>query len=353
MTLLVRDEADIIDAQIAFHLNAGVDFVIATDNASRDGTREILASYARDGCLHLIDAPGSDYHEQAWTSSMARLAKTRFGADWVINSAADEFWWPRWATLPEVLDAVPGRYGMVPAFIRHFLPRLPDERHFAERMTVRLAPQAPINDPVSPFRAFPKVVHRAHAQAALGRGAHALIRPPFECLHTWHPIEVLHFPIRSPEQSRHKAMLQWDAFATSRKTHGTGKRAEAYRANAAGLSREYYESLAVEGEVIARGVADGSLVIDTRLRDILSELRDSRTADLPAADAPAARIGRFPAPSASARRIPLPQPGPADDVGVAVDVAILNEAQSVRCLKKLDALEKRLLSGSRKVSAHG
>ncbi len=32
MTLLVRDEADIVDAQIAFHLNAGVDFVIATDN---------------------------------------------------------------------------------------------------------------------------------------------------------------------------------------------------------------------------------------------------------------------------------------------------------------------------------
>ena len=30
-TLVVRDEVDIIDAQIAYHLNAGVDFVIATD----------------------------------------------------------------------------------------------------------------------------------------------------------------------------------------------------------------------------------------------------------------------------------------------------------------------------------
>ena len=34
MTLLVRDEADVVDAQIAFHLQAGVDFVIATDNRS-------------------------------------------------------------------------------------------------------------------------------------------------------------------------------------------------------------------------------------------------------------------------------------------------------------------------------
>ena len=33
-TLVVRDEVDIVDAQIAYHLNAGVDFVIATDHES-------------------------------------------------------------------------------------------------------------------------------------------------------------------------------------------------------------------------------------------------------------------------------------------------------------------------------
>ena len=49
MTLLVRDEADIVDAQIAFHLAAGVDFVIATDNRSEDGTTRILERYERAG----------------------------------------------------------------------------------------------------------------------------------------------------------------------------------------------------------------------------------------------------------------------------------------------------------------
>ncbi len=65
-TLLVRDEADIVDTQIAYHLNAGVDFVIATDHESRDGTTEILESYARDGHLRripmsgeMLDGPGA------------------------------------------------------------------------------------------------------------------------------------------------------------------------------------------------------------------------------------------------------------------------------------------------------
>ena len=46
-TLVVRDEADIVDAQIRHHLNLGVDFVIATDHGSTDGTTEILESYER------------------------------------------------------------------------------------------------------------------------------------------------------------------------------------------------------------------------------------------------------------------------------------------------------------------
>src|SRR5213592_4254980 len=95
MTLLVRNEADIVDAHLAFHLHAGVDFVIATDTGSDDGTIEILESYAREGLLHVIHDSDPEFLQTEVVTQMARLAATGFAADWVINSDADEFWCPR------------------------------------------------------------------------------------------------------------------------------------------------------------------------------------------------------------------------------------------------------------------
>ena len=74
-----------LDEQLAFHLDAGVDFVIATDNRSQDGTTEILERYARDGRLHLIRETGDDLRQSEWVTRMARLAATEFGADWVLE----------------------------------------------------------------------------------------------------------------------------------------------------------------------------------------------------------------------------------------------------------------------------
>ena len=76
LTLLARDEADVVDAHLAFHLNAGVDFVVATDNGSEDGTTEILERYERAGHLHLIREPGADMRQSEWVTRMARLAAT-------------------------------------------------------------------------------------------------------------------------------------------------------------------------------------------------------------------------------------------------------------------------------------
>ena len=82
MTVLARDEADIIESWLAFHLNAGADFVIATDNRSEDGTTEVFERYAKEGHVHLIREQGEDLRQDEWVTRMARLAATEFGADW-------------------------------------------------------------------------------------------------------------------------------------------------------------------------------------------------------------------------------------------------------------------------------
>ena len=45
MTLLVKNEDDVIEENIKFHLASGVDFIIATNNNSTDKTRDIFLKY--------------------------------------------------------------------------------------------------------------------------------------------------------------------------------------------------------------------------------------------------------------------------------------------------------------------
>jgi len=268
-TLVVRDEADIVDAQIAYHLNAGVDFVIATDHESRDGTTEILESYARDGHLRRIPVSG-EMRDGPWRTHMARLAATDHGADWVINTDADEFWMPRRGTLEDVFAAVPEPYGVVFALSRHFAPRPDDGAFFAERMTVRVSPPVAINDPTSPYRPHLKAAHRADPAITISFGSHTASSRRWRAIHNWHPADVLHFPFRSLKQWENKGVRR------ARGDKPLGQYVAALRATEGGRGAERFRELAVADDALERGRAAGSLVLDVRLRDALRAIRGNR-----------------------------------------------------------------------------
>jgi hypothetical protein len=269
MTLLVRDEADVVDAQIAHHLNAGVDFVIATDNLSSDGTTEALERYASEGRLHLIREPGEDLRQTEWVTRMARLAATDFGADWVINADADEFWWPEGESLQDVLAAVPSHFGVVRAAWRNFVPRPEGEPFFAERMTTRYC--APSFHP-HPLSTHSKSAHRGAADVRVGRGNHEAFAHDLRPIRGWYPIEILHFPVRSLEHCRRKYVTQFVALERNAEKGIPGHMAEAYRAYRAGDLDGFYAPLVVDDAALERGVASGTYEVDTRLRDRLRAL---------------------------------------------------------------------------------
>ena len=325
MTLLVRDEADVVDAQLAYHLHAGVDEVIAMDNASSDGTTEILERYERAGCLRLLREPGEDMRQDEWVTRMARLAATEHGADWVVHADADEFWWPRGGSVKDVLATVPERFGVVRGCWRHFLPRPDDGAFFAERMTVRLATPAHPGDKKTIFHAHQKVAHRAHAGVEIERGNHNAEAPGLEPLRAWHPLEVLHFSFRSVAQLERKARGNWLRSPTYEATAHRLLLDEAYRA---GRLREHYDEHAVDDESLARGLDDGTLAIDTRLRDALRVLRGDDGAFV----LPKARVA-----------LAFPRPSAVDDGAYAAEASILVEIDGVvRAEQRVHALERRL-----------
>src|ERR1700722_10806866 len=94
MTLLGRDEEAVLAANFDFHLFQGIDFFVVTDNLSVDRTRDIIEEYVRRGVAVRLFESNDDYSQYRWVTKMARIAALRYGADWVINNDADEFWAP-------------------------------------------------------------------------------------------------------------------------------------------------------------------------------------------------------------------------------------------------------------------
>lgn len=225
---IASGDAERLEAQLAFHLNAGVDLVIATDGDPDDRVSEILDSYARQG--HLVrDAGQGDRPVAELDTLTANLAAVEHGADWLIGAAPTEFWWPRGASLKDVLVAVPPRYGVVQALVRRFQAR-PGADFFAERMIVResLASSSAGQEPLL-------YLLRAIRRLVPGVGAHE-----GQPLRAWYPVEVLQFPL-APLDSGEVA----------------------------------------GDEAVTGGLEDGSLAVDERLRDALRTLRDGSEYRLP------------------------------------------------------------------------
>jgi hypothetical protein len=217
----------------------------------------------------VIREGGDDLRQTEWVTRMARLAATEFAADWVLNADADEFWWPQGSGLKDVLAVVPGRYGVVRAAWRNFVPRPDAARSFAERMTVRLCTPAFHHHPLSTHS---KSAHRAVPDVRIGRGNHEAFGEGLLPLRGWYPIEILHFPVRSLEHCVRKYVTQFVALEKNAEKGIPNHMAEAYRAYRAGRLEQFYEPLVVDDDALERGLSDGALVLDTRLRDTLRTL---------------------------------------------------------------------------------
>jgi Glycosyl transferase family 2 len=285
MTLLVRNVADIIEANLRYHRAQGVDFFVVGDNGSTDGTVAILERHERAGLVKLEHFPGSV--NQAWSEGRTKIARLthELGADWVIHNDGDEFWWPVTGDLKQTLAAIPERFGLVIAPRTEFVPR-PGNASFADRLTVREARS--LRPPKAAHRTHPRIVldhphptriwiEEPSEEGVLegrpgltisdsGRPVRAeqelIFAPRF-------PIRVLHFPVRSPAQYRHRVEMAEGAGMLE-----SSWRAELLAAHESGRLDHVYNELTLSDQEVVRGVEDGWLVEDTDFRDYLAACPD-------------------------------------------------------------------------------
>jgi Glycosyl transferase family 2 len=327
LTLLCRDEDDIIEQMLAFHLSRGVDLVIATDNGSRDGTRAILERYRRAGVLLLIDEPSLTHDQAPWVTRMARMAANDCGADWVINADADEFWWPRSGNLKQELAAVAADVAALAVQRFNLLPPAPgSDPALPFQQTMTLRERQSCNSLGQPLP--PKVCHRAHRAISVDDGNHGvrLDGQPLAAL-PCEAIEILHVPVRSYAQLERKLRQGTEALERNPRTAATGIgmtwRSLYHDQLLSGRLPDYYRGLRPEGAALRQALLSGSLIDDRRLQRALWDLQ------------PPALQGAAPEPPLPAVAVVTPYHG--EDLATLERCHRSVRAQTIPCLHVLVA----------------
>lgn len=260
MTLMVRDEEDILPAHLDYHLSQGVDQIFAVDHRSEDATGEILAEYARSGHV-VVSRDDADGYEQARIVQGQLTAAVEAGADWIIHGDADEFWIPLAGTVRDVFAAVPPRYGYLSVPRCDMRPSDDDRGPFYERIVVRERESRNLRG----GELEPKVAHRPEVGGELPPGNHVLIDPVMEPAPDIGAIQIFHFSMRSFEQFERKVIKTGIAYEEmGDNTQGVGvDQLKLLEMQRAGELRSYYEALVVSPQ----RAAEAGRVVDTRLRD--------------------------------------------------------------------------------------
>jgi hypothetical protein len=266
LTLLVRDEADIVEANILFHLRQGVDFIVAMDNLSTDKTPQILHKYQNAGVLHYLEQRADVYDQSRWVTDMSEIARTQHGADWVICCDADEFWWPHTGTLKTTLEEVPSHFIAAQAARSNFLA-VPGNEPFYDRMIYR--ERVSFNNLGKPLPG--KVAHRAIAGIVVEQGNHSVRSIPSGAVAAL-DATILHFPVRSLEQIENKIAKGGAAYERNTQlpeSIGGTWRALYKELNGAGHLRQYFQSCCVNRGQLSEELESGTIVVDRRLSEYM------------------------------------------------------------------------------------
>ncbi len=272
MTLLVRDEADIIKSNLLFHLNSGVDHIVVMDNNSRDGTVEIVEEFVREGVVDLIHQPERGYHQNRWVTSMAAYARDRLGADWIINADADEFWLARGGDLKSLIAGKTGN--ILFAWRQNMLPACAMDESSdplsANLLAVVRSLRTEDGTPTLLDRGSPKAFFRAAGLLEVAQGNHDVVIEGERREEDCPDLCIFHYPVRSFSRFEGKVSNGGSAYANSPELpSGMGWHWRRwYELQQAGKLQDVYDELVIPAGRREELSRTGLLAFDLRLAQL-------------------------------------------------------------------------------------
>ncbi len=204
MTILAKNEADVIEKNLIFHKRMGIDGFIVTDNNSSDGTTEILERYLKKGWIKEIIYETSNVFTQVeWVDRMISIAKDKYKADWVVNADADEFWYSSKNDLKS--DIKGARNNIFKVNIYNVLPE--NELCFFDNVRLINITQDLSTYNLSEFSMYgkqiPKVIHRTKGYRLITEGNHS-VDMSFSNEILSKDVIIFHYSLRGEEHFKRK-----------------------------------------------------------------------------------------------------------------------------------------------------
>lgn len=270
MTLLVKNEQDILEKNLLFHKKMGVDGFIVTDNNSSDQTPAIIQKYIDKGWIkEVINEKATNYKQKVWVDRMIWKAKTIYKADWVINADADELWYSPSGNLKTELSLTGSNVLMC-----NMKCVYPEEgKPFYEwNHTVKAVTN--ITDyNLSPYSLFApqnlKVIHRTHGYIQISMGNHKVAMFPKRKSNS--QICVYHYNIRGRQHFLDKMINGGKQLELSSNKHGGRHWRYFYQLYKEGLLNAEYDKV-IGVSCYERLCKDGYIETDNTISQILKKL---------------------------------------------------------------------------------